>query len=246
MVEVDRVDLVEVDEGLDVDRARLARLAGASSSSVSTTCSPSSARSRADLLPVRPRCPPRSSSGAARSGVSSFSWSWRKCRSRSRAALDRLHRHVDQAEGERAVPERARHAQGSPPGSPEGGHRGRRCSSSGSGSSALDLLALRLALDQLEHRLAVAVLVVAPARTSLQSDSTSCPAISTSRLLGLFRGSAGRGRRPRTTSSWKRIVCSASTPSSGATATRYSRSWKLKRPIADPAGLARAPPGSTR
>ena len=106
MVVVDRVDLVELDERLDVDRPRLLGV------------------DRAQLLVgdhhvCRRTRVPISSYGTSLSsfehtrrisiGVWSLESSWWKCRSRSRTALNELHRHVDEPEPERAGPERARH-----------------------------------------------------------------------------------------------------------------------------------------
>ena len=143
---------------------------------------------------------------------------------------DQLDGHVDQPEAERAAPQRARHQRPRSDARLERGHqvvavlglllRGE-----------VDLLALGLALDQRRAPPRGRCPRSPRGRTPRRSDSTSCVAISTSRFDGLRAGRSISSSPPSTTSSWKRSVCSASTSSSARTATRYSRSWKVKRPM---------------
>ena len=133
-------------------------------------------------------------------------------------AADELHGHVDEPEAERAGPQRAGHI--SRPGSPRARPPGRRRARAPLGGE-LDLLARRLALDQLQHRVAVGVLVVARARTPR-------PAISR----------AGRPSRPRASPACGRRLGRSRSPArrprrgSASCAARGRRRAGARRPAA--------------
>ena len=167
MVEVDRVDVGEVDERLDVDRARLARLRRRRAPRRSAR--PAAVEVVAVARPPRTGspCPPRRRSGGPRSARRpSRAAGGSAGRGRARALY---RRDGDVHEPELSEPDhrRARH-QRLRAGLPQRGRqvaRLRRARSSSAGSSALPV---RLALDHVEHRLAVGVLVAAPGRSLVQ------------------------------------------------------------------------------
>ena len=249
VVEVDRVDVVEVDERLDVDRPRLARLDRREL--LVGDASPACRRGRS-----RGRPPPTSTSTSSSAqkrrcsiGALSFSCSWWKCRSRSRAALTSCTGTLTSPKLQRAGPERARHVSVAP-GSPRARPQVVAVLGLLLRSRSISL-PLGLALDQLEHRLAVGVLVGGRGRSPRAASRRACPPSRPRAWSGLrpARGEVevvGR-RRPRRGSA----ACAARARRRAArTATRYSRSWKVKRPIparpAAPQRLVQQPVGVLR
>ena len=184
MVEVDRVDVGQVHEGLDLDRARLARLDRGQ-----LLVGQDHLLARRGRRSGRP--PPRDLDVLLRAEAPLLDPHLVLLVQLVEVVVEvarrahQLHGHVDEAEAERAAPQRARPISASPRRSPRAQRPDRRRARAPPARPGRSP-PLGLALDQLEHRLAVGVVVDARARSPRWSESTACAAISTSRFAGLL------------------------------------------------------------
>src|SRR4051794_3525430 len=233
VVEVDRVDLVDVDERLDVDRPRLARRGGGEvvvgEQHLLAIVELVAMGDRLEghlLVLLRAEAP-----GVDRGAVLLVELAEVDVEV-AHGAVER-DGHVDQAEADRAGPERAGH-QRRPFFAPSRLALSvaiRSGASSDCGSSAATIsspLALRLTTSRTASRYSSSYV---SGLNFSWSVSMSCAAIFTSRSPGPRLGVATSMSLASTSSSAKRSVWSTSTPSRARTAVRYSRSWKVKRPI---------------
>src|SRR3954468_10354658 len=232
MVEVDRVDLVDVDEPVDVDRPRLARRGGGEvvvggHDLLAVEVVAVADRLVGHLLVLLGAEPARIDRRAvllvelAEVHVEVAD-----------GAVER-DRHFDNPEADRAGPERAGH-QRRPFFAPSRLALSvaiRSGASSDCGSSATTIsspLALRLTTSRTASRYSSSYVSGLNFSCSV---SMSCAAIFTSRSPGPRLGVATSMSLASTSSSAKRSVWRTRTPSRARTAVRYSRSWKVKRPM---------------
>src|SRR4051794_31894191 len=233
VVEVDGVDLVDVDERLDVDRARLARRGGGEvvvgEQDLLRIVEVIAAADRLErhllvLLGAEPARVDRRAVLFVELAEVDVEVAHR--------AVER-DRDVDEPEADRAGPQRAGH-QRRPFFAPSRlalsvAMRSGAVSASGSSAATISSpLALRSITSSTAARYSSSYLSGLNFSCSV---SMSCAAIFTSRSPGPRLGVAMSISPASTSSSAKRSVCRTRTPSRARTAVRYSRSWNVKRPI---------------